>query len=241
MKPLPIRSYADDTFHKFVRMAHTSRAANARALARLFCESAFSNLDDFHYVYFTAGITEAINYLVHGNQVTIARGDYRYAFMGERRADGKKIEYKSFPFAGDGKFRLIDDGMFHALDEGDVVLDCAYMFASDMSHDRVLPPNVRQVMFSFSKGHNLSLARLGWFFSKDRIDHLHVLQYEYDYVSSVAESVLKGASSMEPNFLYLKYREEYSNLYKSVGLSEGNTNLFGVDPRTGARHPYYTI
>lgn len=232
-----IRSYTDDVFRKQMPVPHMvwKDCTIERELAYKLSEKAFSNIRDFPYVYFTNGITEAINYLVPQQPLRIYPSEYRYLrlFPTVSEYAGDSI-YLSYPYSGNGKFYGIPQN--HS-----VILDCAYMFASNMGHEKQLPPNVTHVLFSLSKSHNLSDYRVGWMFSRTPLRPYHVLQYDYNYtVSATVAHALELANLYEPNFLYKKYKDQLSHMYKENNLVEHDTNLFGTS-KDGIRHPWYTL
>ena len=109
---------------------------------------AFNNATDFPYLYFTSGITDAINVIIPKKKTTILPLEYRYLNLFQT-VTLKETDrtYMSYPFSGNGKFLTIPT-------DRDVILDCAYIFASNMSNAKVIPENVSKILFGLSKSHN---------------------------------------------------------------------------------------
>jgi hypothetical protein len=238
-KPLPILSYNDNLFRSDLIIPDNKSVyskidyVELEIIARNFCSSAFDNLDEFSYLYFTAGVTESIDFLLSRGKFNIFPGEYRYARIHNTICD-TPVEnfYLSYPFSGNGKFLDIPTNR-------NVILDCSYIFASDMKCNKILPNNVDYVLFGVSKSHNLSDLRVGWFFSKKKIHSYHILQREYGYGGIMHKLVLENISKKRPNELYIRYRDEISNNYKKHNLVEGNTNLFALSETE--RIPYYKV
>lgn len=231
--PSQIKSYPDTTFRQKLDFSGTANFAEARKLARELCSTAFENLDEFPHLYFTAGVTEAIDFLCSKRRMMARPTEYRYVFghptVTTQQAD---ITFASYPFSGTGKFEDIPENK-------EVILDCSYIFASNMSGVKRLPSHVSTVAFGLSKSHNLADVRCGWFFSKKVYATYHVLQTDYDYGSSIHLPVLRSALEYRPNELYLKFKDKFSSLYEKHQIEEVDTNLFGL---TGeVRRPWYTL
>lgn len=239
-----IISYPDSSFREGLSLSRLpvagadalEMAESCRVLARKFSQTAFKNLDQFPFIYFTAGVTEAIDFLVPKQTTRILTNEYRYvrAFpqVSESAIEAEAF-YFSYPFSGTGRFEPIPSAK-------KLILDCSYLFASNMKEISNLPEQVEYVLFGLTKSHNLSDARIGWFFSKRKILSYHVLQYDYGYINGMYHQILNRVASSEPNALYLKYQESFSKLYREKGLLEGDTNLFALSPE-GERVPYYLL
>lgn len=234
-----IRSYNDSTFrlkdniYKFNCWASKD---SFRDLAYKFSKQAFTNIENFPYVYFTSGITEALNFLIPKKKFLINQNEYRYLEMfSSVTRDSSNIDSKflSYPFSGNGKFLDIPN-------DSPVVLDCSYIFASNLTNNKILPNNVDQVLFSLSKSHNLADYRLGWFFSKQKIKEFHVLQYDNHYgINNINFEILNTVNDLEPNYLYLKYKSMFTDMYNANNVSENDTNLFGL--KNNMRIPWYHL
>lgn len=238
--PQQIKSYPDLLFRKNINISVTPATdpvellETARTHARLLCKSAFDNLDDYPYVYFTSGITEAITFLLVRRPIFARPREYRYVFSHSNvTTTPSNVEYRSYPFSATGKFEEIPT-------DREVILDCAYMFASNMSNPKTLPPNVSNVLFGLSKSHNLADVRVGWVFSKTKFIGPHTLQYDYGYGSSVIANAVATALQYRPNELYLTHKDSLSELYSANNVIENDTNLFGVNS-ANERVPYYTL
>ncbi len=207
---------------------------HTESLARELCASAFDNLDEFPYFYTTSGITEALNYKLSSVQFTALSGEYRYA-MSFPNFTRKSVDvtYFSYPFSGTGKFEAIPESK-------SVILDCAYMFASNMTNDKYLPNNVSDVMFSLSKSHNIADMRIGWIFSKEKFTPYQILQHEFGYLNKQHSIFIQRALEYAPNELYKRHKDAIDELYNKNKISVGDTNLFGID-QVGKRIPYYHL
>jgi hypothetical protein len=242
--PLQIRSYEDTLFRDKISLNHTvlstndsiSLMATARDNARKLCASAFSNLEEFPYLYFTSGITESIDFLLTQREFYARVNEYRYIFAHKTVSPKNSgvAEYRSYPFSATGAFDDIPTTR-------EVILDCAYMFASNMNHHvKKLPDNVSHVMFGLSKSHNLADLRIGWFFSKKQYLGFHTLQYLYGYASSIAASALSIAVEYSPNELYKRNSTILREKFINRNIIENDTNLFGISD-TGEKIPYYAL
>ena len=236
--PYQIRSYSDSEFRNLTHYAEEfewdSNTSLIRDLAFNVSSQAFDNATDFPYLYFTSGITDAINVIIPKKKTTILPLEYRYLNLFQSvtlKESGRT--YMSYPFSGNGKFLDIPT-------EQDVILDCAYIFASNMSNVKVIPSNVSKVLFGLSKSHNLPDYRIGWILSKEKIPEFHALQYEYNYaINGNIKEALTSVLMHQPNFLYNKYKQLFSEMYQSNGVTEGDTNLFGV--KDGIKVPWYIL
>jgi len=232
MKNDQIKSYNDSTF----RLSGFSNApySEIRDVARSISKKAFNNIDEFPYLYFTAGITESLNFLIPKQPITILDGEYRYlklfSNVTEKETDHR---FLSYPFSGNGTFISIPE-------DKPTILDCSYIFASDMSNQKTIPTNVDKVLFGLSKSHNLSDYRIGWILSKEKISNYHILQYEFDYSVNVnLFNILKNVELHIPNFLYIRYKDKLSELFSKNNVTENNTNLFGI--KDNVRIPWYKL
>lgn len=231
MNPPQIKSYDDDTFRVTMGPPNTDAMENARMYAREMAEEAFTNLDEFPYIYLTSGATEAIDWVLPMHRPQVLENDYRYARLyGRSRPD---LHYQSYPFAGTGKFMSVGTDL-------PVFLDCSYMFASHMQHTRVVPKNVAYIAFSLSKSHNVADYRIGWLMTRAPLRAQHLVQYDYGYGPGRHASVLSCASHYPPNHLYLINRKRLSDAYAERGLLETDTNLFALDQQ-GNRIPHYQL
>lgn len=241
MKPLQIKSYPVHHFKQSLVVGGETPPLLqvARHYARELGNKAFDNLNMLPYVYMTAGITEALDWILPRQNTVAHANDYRYVFGYKNvttsdHVDKPKLRYVSYPFAHDGVFHT------HCAEPESLFLDCAYLFASDMTHERLLPRNVEYVAFGLSKSHNLFDARIGCLFSKHPVYPQHILQYDYGYGSSLHRHVLSKVLGDEPNILYQQFKNQFSDLYRLNGLTEGNTNLFALD-KDKNRIPWYTL
>lgn len=243
MKPAQIISYDDTTIRD--RIEHQQRAPVgkiaeenakiARERVRALCSHAFPNINDYRYVFFTAGATEAIDFLVTKQPTSAAKNEYRYVFAHSTVAvtDEPRTRYLSYPFSGTGNREDIPTDV-------PVILDASYIFCVDQPLSPPLPKNVQHVIFSLSKSHNLYDYRCGWFFTNTRFPGLYTLQYEYGYMSSTTQACVAAAAQFAPNVLRQRHAESISASYAKAGLSEGEVNLFGFTP-AGERVPYYQV
>lgn len=238
--PLPhqIRSYHDLEFRISPNYSEVfewdSNTNLIRELARRVSSLAFDNVKDFPYLYFTSGITDAINIIVPKKKTTILPLEYRYLNLFQT-VTLKETDraYMSYPFSGNGAFLPIPT-------DREVILDCAYIFASNMSNVKTIPENVSKVLFGLSKSHNLPDYRIGWILSKEKIPEFYTLQYDYNYaINGNIKELLTKILMYEPNFLYNKYKQSFSNLYQSCGVTENDTNLFGI--KDGIKVPWYIL
>lgn len=235
--PLQIKSYNDDYFQKIINfndINHQLFAGKSRELARKFSSIVFKNLDDWPYLYFTSGITEAINFLFLSHPTYAQTDDYRYvhSLPTVKHYTTDSYYYYSYPYAGNGKFNKIPNNK-------NLILDCSYIFASNLNCVEVIPENVEYILFGVSKSHNLSNLRSGWFFSKKKIKSFHVLQYDYEYLGIVHKQILDTISQYEVNFLYKKHKKVLSELYEKHKIEEPDTNLFGIF--NNQKIPYYVL
>ena len=234
-----IRSYDDNTFRYTTNLYNQEvdwnrDVAKIRNLAYSISSTAFDNVNEFPYLYFTAGVTDALNIIIPKNPVTVIENEYRYLkLFNNVTTNETDTRFMSYPFSGNGKFLTIPE-------DKPLILDCSYIFASDMNNQKIIPSNVKQVLFGLSKSHNLPDYRIGWILSKERIKEFHLLQYEFKYtINGNVQSVLEKVKSYDSNFLYNKHRSYISTLYKQNGIEETNTNLFGI--KNDIKIPWYTL
>jgi len=243
IKPAQVKSYNDNTFRAGLAIPEIQSLdpiadlESARNNARRISESIFDNLSEFPYVYFTAGVTGALDYLLPRYKTQIRKYEYRYVSVFDVTLNDSPVAYYSYPFSMNGNFGNLTE-LCHGKDR--VLLDCSYIFASDLSNEKIIPGNVTQIMFGISKSHNLFDARTGWFFSKEKLLTYHTLQYDYGYSCALYPLVMEKIVKYEPNYLYKKYKDKLSRLYIDNNLLEGNTNLFGTKP-SGERVMYYEL
>lgn len=233
-----IKSYDDDFFKNLINFNdHTDQSllpTVTRDLARQFSSRVFKNIDNWPYIYFTSGITEAINFLVLSKPTYFQPDDYRYLYtLSTIKSPSDSCQYYfSYPYAGNGKFLTIPDNK-------NLILDCSYIFASNMNCEQYLPNNIEYILFGVSKSHNLANLRCGWFFSKQKIESFHVLQYEYNYLGKIHKQILDAIIAYDGNYLYQKHKDKISKLYFDHNLEEFDTNLFSIKGRQ--KIPYYTL
>lgn len=245
--PAQIRSYSDDVFRidtppKDAMYDQDARdiADKCRWLARAISSSAFDNLDTFPYVYFTSGITGALDYLLPRKRFKAHEKEYRYVFshnsvLTSQSAKEADSEYLTYPRSFTGAFNPIVSS------NREILLDCAYIFATHLKHhQRLIPEKVSEVMFSLSKSHNLYDYRIGWFFSKTRYSGIYDLQYTYAYLPHNILPILQHVNKFPANHLYDLNKETFSQKFKENGLTESDTNLFAFT-NTGNRIPFYML
>ena len=243
-----IKSYQDAFFRNALSYSveQVCNFEEARKIARGLSMSAF-DVSEFPYIYFTAGITEALNTFLSESPFDMMKGDYRYVTVLPMRSGIltpeetaiNRVLYLSTPSAINGRHVDLYQEWIQRYSE--VFLDCAYMFASNMEFEnRTLPQNIKRVAFSLSKSHNLADVRVGWILSRTPYRPLHALQYDYDYGNSIITGVMRQTLLEEPNYLYYKYKREYGRKYKRNKLIEGDTNLFGLD-QNGGKIPFWTL
>lgn len=237
---LQIRSYPDDTFRTLLTYPASLEPNNKktdfenyRSKARTLISQVFDNLNEFEYLYFTHGVTNALDLILPMHEVQADPTEYRYVFVHKTVTTApKKFRYQSWPSSFSGKFEEIKK-------DQQVILDCSYLFASNMCHERRIPENVSYLLIGFSKGHNLSDVRVGCLFAKQRIVGIHALQYDYGYGDSIIGNVLQNIETKPFNYLYEKYDYQFRSLYNRYDLQVGDTNLFGIDK--GKKYPFYVL
>ena len=235
-----IKSYNDNFFRNKINLQLQQKNVTVTQfdelmiMVRRFCGQVFDNLSEFPYLYFTSGITQAIDFLVSQEITHVQRSDYRYLFTLPNSVTNESLDrmYWSYPFSSSGRFESLPSN-------GRIILDCAYIFASNLKCIKSLPVNVEQVLFSVSKGHNLWDLRCGWMFSRSKIPCYHIAQIDYNYISILNFVVFESIINYPVNFLYQKYQQQFSELYKKHRLDEPDTNLFGLQNKN--RLPYYSL
>jgi len=135
------------------------------------------DLKELPYCYFVSGVTDAINQwcMAEKREWQYFYGDYEYPSV--ITGNGIKVKepkdnmllYVSNPFCATGDF--IDISHYKC----PVILDCAYLGAT-AKKEIILPKNIEQVWFSFSKGWGLIGQRLGLVFSKYKVPSLDIMK-----------------------------------------------------------------
>lgn len=236
-----IRSYQDNIFRSNLTYdlnynieTAASNYEQCRTQMRSLLKDCFTNLDDFPNLYFTSGVTSALDIILQKHLVQAEKNEYRYIFAYNTVTDSpKEYRYQSWPNSASGKFLPI-------YKDQKIILDCSYLFATSMNHDKIIPDNVEYLCIGVSKSHNLSDVRFGCVFSKQPIRGIHTLQYDYGYGNSIIKSVIDRISEYPLNHLYNLNKENLENLYSSYDLKINDTNLFGMD-NNGMRYPYYLL
>lgn len=241
-KPSQVRSYNDNTFREGLGISLIQEPSvdlnSAREKARNICSNIFRNLDEFPYIYFTDGVTGALNYLLSSSPFQVRHKEYRYVFSFPNvNIRDQSSAYFSYPYSATGKFDNLEE-LCHGRER--VVLDCSYLFASNLNCQDKVPNSVFEILFGVSKSHNLFDARVGWFFSRKKHIGFHTLQYDYGYASALSPIVLNNIYDKPINYLYSKYKDKFSELYSTNNLVENDTNLFALDS-AGNRVMYYEI
>jgi hypothetical protein len=233
MSNVQIRGFPDDLFRELEPLASESgvHLKEARELAMRMSKQVFTNADSFKFVYFTAGATGALDHLL--SRPTIADpAEYRYVFAHPTvKPDEGDTRYVTYPSSITGNHPTLPDGR--------LIIDAAYAFCTELEPAE-LPPKTQYVIFSLSKSHNVADYRVGWFLSKRPIAHLHVLQYEYDYGSSLVYPLLEKASRYAANELFLRHGSQLKDRLTAAGCTVGSVPLFGFTS-TGERIPFYTV
>jgi hypothetical protein len=224
-----IKAFPDSLFRSVgLTDPTTCSAEQTRRRARKLSASVLANHREFPFLYFTAGSTEALNWLLR-QPFSTDPADFRYVrALPDFREDRQSLQYLSNPFSG--------TGMIIEVPNDELVLDAAYAFCT---HDFTFtaPRGTMAVTFSLSKSHNLADARVGWFLSRKPVPSVHVLQYEYEYMSSVTHSAIALADSFAPNELYLRHGARLRDEMSMSGYTVGDVPLFGF--KDGKRVPYY--
>lgn len=251
--PLQIRSFQSEIFRSCIfdalkrqaaqslsASASVNRAAKARKQLTQIVSSVYPELDNFPYVYFTAGVTEAIDHVLRvPDRIQVSAGEYRYVRFFPNvyvsSTSSPNTMFVSSPFSSTG--RHLDLRAFGYSQK--LIVDCSYLFASNLCHAPELPSNVDSLLFGFSKSHDLADLRLGAIVTKTKIPHLHIPQYDYGYVSSLMPSALETILSYPLNELWHQ-NESLDAVYASKGLTVNDTRLFALD-NLGNRVPYYSV
>lgn len=232
-----LRGYPDAMFRSGLAANLFPESPNfeeARTLARKLSGEAF-NLEEFPYIYFTSGASEALDFLLSKTQHQVLRGEYRYVFGHDVTVEERDHALLSYPFSATGRFENLDK-----MEGKKLILDSTYMFASNMNCPKDLPSNVEQIIFSVGKSHNVADMGCGWFFSKTKFSTFHTRQYELNYGMAMHVKVLRNVAKYPANHLYKKYQEKFSAKYQEAGLTEVDTNLFALDDN-GTRVYWQTL
>lgn len=242
--PVQIKSFRSDEFRSLVKvLAPPSsvlearlRASSARETFYRFASQVLDDLREFPNCYFTSGVTEGIDTVLSGRPTQVLENEYRYVHLrpGVAKYPSPNL-FVSSPFSGTGSH--VD--LFRFSDYRSIVVDWSYLFASDLTHTRSVPKNVDQMLFGFSKSHDVADLRVGVILSRTRIPHLHVPQYDFGYVSSIACQVVEAAATQPPNLLW-QQNQKFVSVFRDRNLVVGNTLLFGLNAE-GERVPYYTL
>lgn len=246
-KPLPtlpaniqIKAYNNNTFRE--NLSYNINAPVFEPCTNIYLQttirnqisSIIDNLDDFDYVYFTSGVTHALDILLQLQTVQADENEYRYVFAYPTvQRDIGEFKFVTYPSSYDGKFREIPK-------DKKTILDCTYLFSSNLKHNRIIPENVEFLLFGFGKSHNVADLRLGVIFSKTKLWGIHTLQHSYKYIDSIWLPFIKNAILHPINHLYLTTKDELTERYKEYGLIVNDTTLFAVT-KNNQKIPYYVL
>lgn len=217
--------------------------ALSRKKALDFFSRLYTNLDTLPYIYFTAGVTEGLSISLRGRTVGVLTSEYRFVFalpgIEAASTHSPKVLLISSPHSGTGSHIDLYQDYYRAC--GSIIIDASYLMASNLMHNRVLPPNVETVLFGVSKSHDLAAQRFGVMFTKKRLSGYHEMQYEYGYASALVPQILDAIAASPANKLHLDNADKITALYKEKGLQIGDTLLFALDPVSKRRVPWYTL
>lgn len=172
------------------------------------------NLDEFPYLYFTNGITEAMNYWMWSEErkIKMAKDDYQWVNGGEQG----EVQYVSNPASYDGNYVDIPDHM-------PVVLDLAYVGSSSPRRIEI-PESVEKVFFSLSKTFGLRNYRIGYCWSRYPIARLELLQKSakyYNYHSaSLGEKIINRFNT---EYVFSKLRSYQLSICDDLNLTPSDT------------------
>jgi len=172
------------------------------------------DLSGFDHLYFTNGITEAMNYWMWQNQgpIQMEKDDYQWV-SGSVTGD---IRYVSNPASYDGNYVDIPT-------DKPVVLDLAYIGSSTPARIEI-PDNVIKVFFSLSKSFGLRNYRIGYYWSRKADHRLELIQNSakyYNYHSaSLGEAVI---SEIGPHDVYKTLRSYQLEICEELDLTPSDS------------------
>lgn len=172
------------------------------------------DLSGFEHLYFTNGITEAMNYWLwqDDRSVKMARDDYQW-IPGHDRGD---VLYLSNPASYDGNYVDIPTDI-------PVVLDLAYI-GSSRPRQIEIPDNVERVFFSLSKSFGLRNYRIGYYWSRRPDRRLSMIQNSakyYNYHSaSLGEKIIEQIS---PDTVYRTLQPYQEEICKELDFTPSDS------------------
>ena len=243
IKPnIQIKPYKDNTFRK--NLLYNIDAPTFAPCTNLYLRTqikdkistVIENLDEFEYTYFTSGVTHALDMLLQMYTVQADGNEYRYIFIYQTvktELPDSEFKYITYPSSYDGKFRKLPE-------DKKIILDCTYLFSSNLQHNPIIPKNVEFLLFGFGKSHNVADLRLGVIFSKKKLIGIHTLQYDYMYNDSIWKNFLNNIAPYPLNQLYLNTKDKLTEKYLEYGLTVNDTTLFAMN-ENNQRVPYYVL
>jgi len=146
------------------------------------------DLSSFKNRYPLNGITEGLNYWLWQEKRSIEVRDGEYGWVQGNKTG--EVIYWSYPFAGDGNFYDIPT-------HKPVILDLAYCGSTQVKKIEI-PDNVEIVFFGLSKCFGLQNYRIGYMWSKKKIDYLDPLinwaKYYNYYAVSLGDALINNTS-----------------------------------------------
>ena len=196
----------------------------------------FINLDQFPYLYPTAGILGGLDYSIakmnKSSQLFLSEGEFDYIkrispetnnaldMYSRKYSDITKIYYITNPSSISGYY--IEE-FNHPCDE--VWMDTAYLGTTFSIKKLFLHPKTTKIFFSLNKAFGIFSFRTGFLFSKDK-DMLQELLLNKKYINNfgirISDYIL---SNFQPLWLTEQYSKFYFNLMNKYELKPTDTIL----------------
>ena len=193
------------------------------------------DLTKFNYFYLTNGITDGLNYYSsqnHSAKFKILPGDYAYLNLFHQNQT-EEIFYISNPSAIDGNY--IDDSTFKKLcsENPRVILDCAYL-GTAKNKKIEMHENIEAVFLGLSKTLGIPDTRIGFIFSKKKINLLDGIIYGNSYFNMTScLTSIRLLKEFEFGYIYKKYKSQQEAICNEYNIVPSDVCIFATstDPQ----------
>lgn len=193
------------------------------------------DLTQFNHFYLTNGITDGLNYYSsqnHSAKFKILPGDYAYLNLFHQN-QSEEIFYISNPSAIDGNY--VDDDTFKSLcdEHSRVILDCAYL-GTARNKKIEMHENIEAVFLGLSKTLGIPDTRIGFIFSKKKLNLLNGIVYDNSYFNMPAcLASLQLLKEFELGYIYNTYKSQQEFVCKEYNIVPSDVCIFATstDPK----------
>jgi hypothetical protein len=199
----------------------------------IWLEKVIPNIRELKYIYFTNGITGALNLLASLDDIALLRGDYHWLNLLKPNSHyghineipKNKIIYLSQPFAADGNIFNLNKILSESSHQ--LLIDGAYIGSASEEVTFSLPNNTKYFTFSLSKAFGLGSVRAGLLFSStpiDALEKLHQAAYLPQFKLEIMSCIFNNFS---PFYLHQTLHQLQKDVCNHLEIEQSHSVILG--------------